>query len=89
MTENAKMAITFIVFAVGRMSPYATIGSENFVLLYEQGVRLAFANDSIPPCTVPSMGFELVMFDHVLKSEPHKKLFDEANQQVLSNNFSS
>jgi len=36
---------------LGLVSALATIGFENFVLLYEQGACMALGNDSIPPCS--------------------------------------
>jgi imidazolonepropionase-like amidohydrolase len=58
---------------LGRMSPYATIGFENLVLLYEQGVRLATGNDAIGPCTPAMIGLESLVMDLALKSDPDRK----------------
>ena len=46
---------------------------ENFRLLYEHGVPLTTANDTMPPCTPAMMDLELRMFDHILKNRPEGK----------------
>lgn len=66
------------VIGVSRMFRYysglVSDGFENFRMLFEQGARMALANDGgIPPCTPAMMGFELAMFDFVLSREPDSK----------------
>ncbi len=51
----------------------AATAFENFCLLYEHGVPMTTANDTIPPCTPAMMDLELLMFDHVLKGKPDGK----------------
>jgi imidazolonepropionase-like amidohydrolase len=46
---------------------------DNFVLLYEQGVPMSTANDTVIPCAPAMVGLELLMFDHVLKGIPDGK----------------
>jgi imidazolonepropionase-like amidohydrolase len=46
---------------------------ENFYLLYENGVPMTTANDTLPPCTPAMMDLELLMMDHVLKGKPEGK----------------
>jgi imidazolonepropionase-like amidohydrolase len=49
------------------------IAFENFRLLYEYGVPMTTANDTLPPCTAAMMDLELLMFDHVLRGKPDGK----------------
>jgi imidazolonepropionase-like amidohydrolase len=49
------------------------IAFENFCLLYEHGVPMSAANDTMPPCTPAMVDLELRMFDHVLKGKPDGK----------------
>jgi imidazolonepropionase-like amidohydrolase len=51
----------------------AANGFENICLLYEHGVPLTAANDTIPPCTPAMMNLELRMLDHLLKGKPDGK----------------
>jgi len=51
----------------------AAMAFENICLLYEHGVPMTTANDTIPPCTPAMMGLELLMFDHILKGKPEGK----------------
>jgi imidazolonepropionase-like amidohydrolase len=46
------------------------IAFENFYLLYENGVPMTTANDTMPPCTPAMIDLELLMMDHVLKGKP-------------------
>jgi imidazolonepropionase-like amidohydrolase len=48
-------------------------GFENFCTLYEHGIPITTANDTMPPCTPAMMDLELRMFDHVLKGRPDGK----------------
>ena len=54
-------------------NPQAATAFENFCLLYDNGVPMTTANDTIPPCTPAMMNLELRMFDHVLKGKPDGK----------------
>jgi imidazolonepropionase-like amidohydrolase len=54
------------------------IAFENFRLLYEHGVPMTTANDTLPPCTAAMMDLELLMFDHVLKGKPDGKQLNGA-----------
>jgi len=54
------------------------IAFENFCLLYEHGVPMSAANDTMPPCTPAMIDLELLMFDHVLKGKPEGKPFNGA-----------
>lgn len=56
----------------------AAFAFENFALLYEHGVPMATGNDTIPPCTPAMVDLELLMCDHVLKSNPERKLLSGA-----------
>jgi imidazolonepropionase-like amidohydrolase len=49
------------------------IGFENFCTLYEHGVPMTTANDTLPPCAPAMMDLELLMFDHLLKGRPDGK----------------
>jgi imidazolonepropionase-like amidohydrolase len=51
----------------------AATAFENICLLYENGVPMTTANDTMPPCTPAMMNLELRMFDHVLKGRPDGK----------------
>jgi imidazolonepropionase-like amidohydrolase len=51
---------------------------ENFYALYEHGVPMTTANDNKPPCTPAMMDLELLMFDHLLKTNPERKPFSGA-----------
>ena len=51
----------------------APIAFENFVLLCEHCVPMATGNDTIPPCTPATVGIELLLYDHVLRSNPERK----------------
>ncbi|HSG42178.1 MAG TPA: amidohydrolase family protein [Anaerolineales bacterium] len=53
--------------------PKAAIGFENFCALFEHGVPMTTANDTMPPCTAAMMDLELRMMDHVLKGNPDGK----------------
>ena len=44
----------------------AATAFENFCTLYEHGVPMTTANDTMPPCVPAMMDLELLMFDHVL-----------------------
>ena len=46
---------------------------DNICLLYENGVPMTTANDTLPPCSPAMMGLELLMFDHLLKGKPDGK----------------
>ena len=52
---------------------------ENFRALYEQDVPMATGNDTVPPCTLAMINLELLMHDHVLKSDPDRKPFGGAD----------
>ncbi len=54
-------------------------GFDNFLMVYEQGARLALGNDTIPPCTAAAMDVELAMFDHFLNRDPDRKPFSGAD----------
>jgi len=56
----------------------AAIAFENICLLYEHGVPMTTANDTIPPCTPAMMTLELLMFDHLLKGKPEGKQLNGA-----------
>jgi imidazolonepropionase-like amidohydrolase len=58
------------MFAWGTKAPN---GFENFRLFYENGVPMTTSNDTVPPCTPAMMALELLMFDHLLKSNPDGK----------------
>ena len=51
----------------------AATAFENFCTLYEHGVPMTTANDTMPPCVPAMMDLELLMFDHVLKGKPDGK----------------
>jgi len=51
----------------------AAIAFENIRTLYEHGVPMTTANDTIPPCTPAMMNLELHMLDHVLRGKPDGK----------------
>jgi len=51
----------------------AATAFENICLLYEHGVPMTTANDTMPPCTPAMMDLELLMFDHVLQGKPDGK----------------
>ncbi len=53
-------------------------GFENFCLLYEHGVPMTTGNDTVAPCTPAMVGLDLLIFDHVFKSNPERKLFSGA-----------
>lgn len=53
--------------------PKAVIAFENICTLYEHGVPMTTANDTMPPCTPAMMKLELLMLDHVLKGKPDGK----------------
>ncbi len=48
---------------------------ENFVVLYENSIPMTTGNDTVAPCTPAMVDLELLMFDHVLKSNPERKPF--------------
>jgi hypothetical protein len=49
------------------------IAFENFCMLYEHGVPMSASNDTMPPCTPAMIDLEMLMIDHVLKSNPDGK----------------
>jgi imidazolonepropionase-like amidohydrolase len=72
---NGKPKIMGII-DMSRMFAWETktaIAFENFRLLYEYGVPMTTANDTLPPCTAAMMDLELLMFDHVLRGKPDGK----------------
>ena len=55
-----------------------TIAYENFRLLYENGVSMSVANDTMPPCVPAMIDLELLMFDHFLKGNQNGKQLNGA-----------
>jgi len=72
---NGKPKMMGIIDASGMMvwDAKAANGFENICTLYEHGVPLTTANDTIPPCTPAMMNLELSMLDHLLKGKPDGK----------------
>jgi len=63
----------FGIINMSRMFAWATktaTGFENFCTLYEHGIPMTTANDTMSPCTPAMMDLELLMFDHLLKCKP-------------------
>jgi hypothetical protein len=74
-----------------RWDTKAAITFENFVLLYENSIPMTTGNDTVAPCTPAMVGLELLMFDHVLKSNLERKPFsgDEAARIATINSARS
>jgi len=62
----------------------AANGFENICTLYEHGVPLTTANDTIPPCTPAMMNLELRMLDHLLKGKPDGKQLSGAEAAKIA-----
>jgi imidazolonepropionase-like amidohydrolase len=70
------------IIDMSRMYAWGTktaIAFENFRLLYEHGVPMSAANDTMPPCTPAMIDLEMLMFDHVLKRNPNRKQLSGAD----------
>jgi imidazolonepropionase-like amidohydrolase len=67
---NSKMMGIIDMSLMFAWDPKAAIAFENICILYEHGVPMTTANDTMPPCTPAMMGLELRMMDHVLKGKP-------------------
>jgi imidazolonepropionase-like amidohydrolase len=70
---NSKMMGIIDMSLMFAWDPKAAIAFENICTLYEYGVPMTTANDTMPPCTPAMMNLELLMMDHVLKGKPEGK----------------
>jgi hypothetical protein len=78
-SENPKMfGLISVTGKMVRMTKFATIGFENFVLLYEQGVPMATGNDSMGPCTPAMTQLELRIMELALGGKPDRAPFSGA-----------
>jgi len=75
---NAKMMGIVDMSRMYAWDTKTTIAYENFRLLYEHGVPMSVANDTMPPCVPAMIDLEMLMFDHFLKGNPNGKQLNGA-----------
>ncbi|HEY5729473.1 MAG TPA: amidohydrolase family protein [Anaerolineales bacterium] len=75
---NAKMMGILDMSRMYAWDTKTTIACKNFRLLYEHGVPMSVANDTMPPCVPAMIDLELLMFDHFLKGNPNRKQLNGA-----------
>jgi len=75
---NSKMMGIIDMSLMFAWEPKTAIAFENFCLLYEHGVPMTTANDTMPPCSPAMMDLEVLMMDHVLKGKPNGKQLNGA-----------